>query len=60
MYWLRNRRPEDWREVSERTAAELAQKAAADAALRIEMDEAEKRMRRFQEQDAQRAAASHA
>ena len=60
MYWLRNRRPEDWREVSERTAAELAQEAVADATLRIQMEEAEKRMRRFQEQDAERAAASHA
>ena len=38
MYWLRNRRPEDWREISERSAAELAQKAAADAAFRVEME----------------------
>ncbi len=60
MYWLRNRRPEDWREVSERVAAELAQQAAADAALRVQMDEAEKRLRRFREEDAERAAASHA
>ena len=60
MYWLRNRRPEDWREVSERVAAELAQEAAADAALRVQMDEAEERLRRLREQDAERAAASHA
>jgi hypothetical protein len=60
MYWLRNRRPEDWREVSERVAAELAQKAAADAALRVQMDQAEERLRRFREQDAERAAASNA
>src|SRR5580698_4682239 len=60
MYWLRNRRPEDWREISERAAAELAQQAAADAALRVQMDEAEERLRRFREQDAERAAASNA
>ena len=57
MYWLRNRRPEDWREISERAAAELAQEAAADAALRVELDQAEERVRRFQ---AEREAASDA
>jgi hypothetical protein len=60
MYWLRNRRPEDWREISERAAAEVAQEAAADAALRVQMDEAEERLRRFRERDAERAAASNA
>jgi hypothetical protein len=60
MYWLRNRRPEEWREISERAAAEIAQKAAADAALRVEMDEAQERLRRFLEQDVERAAASNA
>jgi hypothetical protein len=59
MFWLRNRRPEDWREISERVAAELAREAAADAALRIEMAQADERVRRFQERDAERAAASH-
>jgi hypothetical protein len=57
MFWLRNRRPEDWREISERAAAELAQEAAADAALRVELDQAEERVRRFQ---AEREAASDA
>jgi hypothetical protein len=57
MYWLRNRRPEDWREISERVAAELAQEAAADAALRAELDQAEERMRRFR---AERETASDA
>ena len=52
MYWLRNRRPEDWREISERALAEQAQQAAADAALRLEMDQAEERLRRFRERDA--------
>jgi hypothetical protein len=55
--WLRNRRPEDWREISERALAEQAQQEAADAALRVEMDQAEERLRRFR---AERAAASDA
>ena len=57
MFWLRNRRPEDWREISERALAEQAQQEAADAALRVEMDQAEERLRRFR---AERAAASDA
>ena len=57
MYWLRNRRPEDWREISERAAAELAQEAAADAALRVELDQAEERVRRWR---AERETASDA
>ena len=60
MYWLRNRRPEDWREISERALLEQAQREAADAALRVQMDQAEERLRRFREQDAERAAASNA
>ncbi len=59
MFWLRNRRPEDWVEVSEYVAAELAQEAAADAALRLRIEEGEERVRRFREQDAARAAASN-
>ena len=47
MFWLRNRRPEDWREISERAVAELAQEAAADATLRVELDQAEERVRRW-------------
>jgi hypothetical protein len=57
MFWLRNRRPEDWREISERALAEQAQEAAADAALRVEMDQAEERLRRFR---AEREATSDA
>jgi hypothetical protein len=57
MFWLRNRRPEDWREISERALAEQAQQEAANAALRVEMDQAEERLRRFR---AERAAASDA
>ena len=60
MYWLRNRRPADWREVSERVAAELAQEAAAAAALRIEIEQGEERVRRFREREAERPAASNA
>jgi hypothetical protein len=60
MYWLRNRRPEDWREISERALLEQAQREAADAALRVQMDQAEERLRRCREQDAERAAASNA
>ena len=59
-YWLRNRRPADWREVSERVAAELAQEAAAAAALRIEIEQGEERVRRFREREAERPAASNA
>ena len=51
MFWLRNRRPEDWRERSERALAEHAQQEAADAALRAELHEAQERMRRFRAED---------
>jgi hypothetical protein len=59
MFWLRNRRPEEWVEVSEYVAAELAQEAADAAALRLRIEEGEERVRRFREQDAARAAASN-
>ena len=52
IHWLRNRRPEDWREISERALLEQAQQVAADAAFRAEMRAGEERLRRFRERDA--------
>ncbi len=48
MLWLRNRRPEDWRAISERAPLEQAHQAAADAAVRPSAA-GEERLRHFRE-----------